>query len=257
MHRLFRVAFALALLAPLPAGAIVGGRPAPAEISPHAALIVSTRGASCTGAVLTLDLLLTAAHCVEPKADYAVAVFEGGAPKLVPIERVVLHPRFDPEHFRARKPTPDLALVKIAGALPLSYRPARLARDVVQPKPGETFTLAGYGMTREGDGKSAGKLHAVTLPAIGNTIDSTGVIMTRLSAGGGRNAGACTGDSGGPVFVGDRHALGLDPRVAAIIGWTTGAKERACGLVTGATLVTPQLEWIAQVAKELGSSIGR
>ena len=249
MRLAVRAALALTLLAPLPAAAIIGGAPAPAEISAHTALIVSTRGASCTGAVLTLDLLLTAAHCVQPQADYAVVVLGGGAPKLVPVERVVLHPRFDPAHFRSRKPTPDLALVKLSAALPLSFRPARLARDVVQPKPGDRFMLAGYGMTKEGDGKTAGKLFAATLSAIGNTIDATGVIMVRLSAGGGKVAGACTGDSGGPVFRGDE--------VAAIIGWTTGAKDRECGLVTGATLVTPQLDWIAQTARELGSSVGR
>ncbi|MEX0590624.1 MAG: trypsin-like serine protease, partial [Xanthobacteraceae bacterium] len=118
------------------------------------------------------------------------------------------------------------------------------------------FTLVGYGMTKEGDGKSAGKLHTLTLPAIGNTIDATGVIMVRLAAGGGKSAGACTGDSGGPVFAGEAQALGPDPRVAAVIGWTTGAKDRECGLVTGATLVAPQLDWIARTAQTLGSSLG-
>jgi hypothetical protein len=146
--------------------------------------------------------------------------------------------------------------VKISAALPASFRAARLARDVVKPLAGDRFTLAGYGMTREGDGKTAGKLFAVTLPAIGNTVDSTGVIMTRLSAGAGAAAGACTGDSGGPVFVGG-PAASSELEVAAIIGWTTGAKDRECGLVTGATLVTPQLDWIAKTAQALGSSVGR
>ena len=147
MRLAVRVA-ALTLLAPLPAAAIIGGAPAPAEIGAQTALIVSTRGASCSSAVLTRDLLLTAAHCVEPKADYAVVVFDGGAPELVPVDRIALHPRFDPDAFRSRKPTPDLALVEMSAALPASFRPARLARDVVKPQPGDEFTLAGYGSTR-------------------------------------------------------------------------------------------------------------
>ena len=191
--RLAACVTALTLLAPLPAAAIIGGAPAPAEIGAQTALIVSTRGASCSSAVLTRDLLLTAAHCVEPKAEYAVAVFEGGAPKLAPVARIVLHPRFDRDAFRTRRPTPDLALVKLSAPLPASYRPARLARDVFKPAPGESFTLTGYGTTREGDDKSAGKINALALPAIGNTIDATGVIMVRLSAGG-KVAGACTGE---------------------------------------------------------------
>jgi hypothetical protein len=103
-------------------------------------------------------------------------------------------------------------------------------------------------VTKEGDDKSAGKLTAATLPSIGNTIDSTGVIMTRLSAGGGKAAGGCTGDSGGAVYRNDE--------LAAIIGWSTGTRTRECGSVTGATLVAPQLEWIAKTAKQLGSSLG-
>lgn len=248
MHLAARVLLALSLLMPLPASALIGGKLAPAEIAAQAALIVSTRGASCTGVVLTRDLLLTAAHCVQPKADYAVVVFESAGPKLVPATRIALHPRFDPEHFRTRKPTPDLAIVKLSSPLPASFRAAQLSRDIVQPKPGDEFVLAGYGIAAESDEKSAGKLRTVTLPAIGNTIDSTGVIMVRLSAGGGKAAGACTGDSGGPVYK--------EREVAAVIGWSTGAKGRACGHVTGATLVAPQLGWIAETAQALGSSIG-
>lgn len=237
------------LLAPPPASAMIGGAPANGEIAAQAALIVSTRGASCTGAVLTRDLLLTAAHCVEPKADYAVVVFESGGPKLVPVARVMLHPRFDPAHFRTRRPTPDMALVKISSALPASFRPARLARERNVPRAGEAFTLAGYGVTREGDGKTAGKLNTLTLAAIGNTVDATGAIMVRLAAGSGKVAGACTGDSGGPVYRGEE--------VAAVIGWSTGSGGRGCGAVTGATLVAPQLGWIAEAAQKLGSSLGK
>jgi secreted trypsin-like serine protease len=246
MKRFFLL-FVAALLAPFSAAAIIGGAPAPAEIAAQTAMIVSTRGAACSAAVLTRDLLLTAAHCVAPRSDYAVVLFEGGAPKLLPVARIAAHPRFDADFFRARKPTPDLALVKLSAPLPASFRAARLARDVFKPRPGETFVLAGYGMTKEGDGKSAGKLHAVTLSAVGNTIDATGVIMVRLAAGG-KIAGACTGDSGAPVYRNDE--------VAAIVGWTTGGKERECGLVTGATLVSPQLEWIAKTAQDLNSSLG-
>lgn len=247
--RLFaRAVLALSLLAPLPAHAIIGGKPAPADIAAQTALIVSTRGASCTGAVLTGDLLLTAAHCVEPKADYAVVVFESAGPRLIPATRLALHPRFDPDHFRSRRPTPDLALVKLSSPLPASFRPARVSRDVKQTRAGETFTLAGYGVAAEGDAKSAGKLRTLALPSVGNTVDASGAIMVRLSNGGGEAAGACTGDSGGPVYK--------EGAVAAIIGWSTGAKGRECGLVTGATLVAPQMDWITATAQALGSSTG-
>ena len=244
-----RVLLVFALLLPLPAAALIGGQPAPASIAAQTALIVSTRGASCTGAVLTRDLVLTAAHCVAPKSDYAIVVFEVTGPKIVPVSRIELHPRFDPDHFRTRRPTPDLALVKISQPLPATFRAARLARDGAAPKAGDTFLLAGYGVTAEGEGASAGRLNSLALPAIGNTIDDTGVIMVRLQANGGKSAGACTGDSGGPVYRGEE--------VAAVIGWSTGRNGQGCGSVTGATLVAKQLDWIAKTAQQMGSSLGK
>lgn len=242
------VLLSLALLAPSPATAMLGGGPASAKVKAQAALIVSTRGASCTGAVLTHNLLLTAAHCVGPQSDYAVVIFEQGGPRVVPVVRMELHPRFDPAHFKTRRPTPDLALVQIAEPLPPHYDPVFLERSLMQPRAGEYFTLAGFGVTEEGNGKSAGRLHTVVLPAIGNTVDASGVIMVRLSGSNGKDAGACTGDSGGPVFRGGD--------LAAIIGWSTGRDGRGCGAVTGATLVAPQFEWIVKAAQRLGAMLG-
>jgi hypothetical protein len=196
-----------------------------------------------------LELLLTAAHCVGPKADYAVVVFESGGPRLIPLSRVVLHPRYDAAAFKNQQPTPDLALVRLAESLPPTFRPARLASKVLQPRAGERFLLAGFGMTDDADIKSAGYLHSVELPVIGNTIDHTGIIMMRLSAGSGKIAGACDGDSGGPVYRGDE--------VAAVIGWRKVTGGRHCGTVTGATLVAPQLDWIEGSADKMGIRVGR
>jgi hypothetical protein len=246
---LARAALVALLLVPAPATAMIGGGPAPAKLAAQTALIVSTRGASCSGAVLSHDLLLTAAHCVEPNSDYAVVIMEQGGPRVVPVTSIVLHPRFNPAHFKTRKPTPDLALVKIAMPLPAHYEPAFVERIPLQPRVGEFFTLSGYGVTREGDGKTAGRLHPVILPAIGNTIDETGVIMVRLSERDGKVAGACTGDSGGPVFRGGD--------VAAVIGWSTGYEGRDCGSVTGATLVAQQFEWISATARRMGSALAQ
>ena len=71
--------------------------------------------------------------------------------------------------------------------------------------------------------------------------------MMRLSAGGGKVAGACDGDSGGPVY--------RDDEVAAVIGWRKSTGGRHCGTVTGATLVAPQVDWIGQTARDLDSRL--
>lgn len=228
---------ALALAAP--AHAIVGGQPADAALKGETAMIVSTRGASCTGVVLAPNALLTAAHCVQPQADYAMVVFEASGPRLIPINRIALHPSFDPNSFETRRPTPDLAVVRLSEALPAGFRPARLSSEVALPARRTAFTVVGFGVTKDGDGKSAGTLRSVELPSIG----TTGGIMVRLSDGAAK--GGCTGDSGGPIY--------LDGVVAGIIGWSTASGgARGCGGVTGATLVGPQRAWIDATLRNIG-----
>ena len=238
--RLAAIAAVAALLFTAPAHAIVGGQPASADIKAEAAMIVSTRGASCTGVVLAPSVVLTAAHCVQPAADYAVVVFEASGPRLIPVARVALHPSFDPNSFETRRPTPDLALLKLSAPLPGSFQPAQLSSDMALPAKRSGFTLVGFGVTKDGDGKSAGTLRTVSLPSIG----TTGGIMIRLSDGAAK--GGCTGDSGGPVF--------LDGVVAGIIGWSTATGgARGCGGVTGATLVGPQRPWIDATARAMAN----
>ncbi|GAB4068622.1 trypsin-like serine protease [Ancylobacter sonchi] len=238
--RLSRIGVAAALLcAAAPAAAIVGGRPADEATRAQTALIVSTRGASCTGVVLAPQVVLTAAHCVQPAANYAAVAFEASGPRIIEASRVALHPQFDPNSFATRRPTPDLALVRLSAPLP-GARPAQLSSEPALPARRTAFTLAGYGVVKDGDGKSAGTLRTVELPSIG----TTGGIMIRLSDG--PAAGGCTGDSGGPVF--------LDGEVAGIIGWSTAAGgARGCGGVTGATLVGPQRAWIDATARSMGA----
>ena len=234
-----------------PADAINGGKSASPEIAAQTVLIVSTRGSTCSATVIARDLLLTAGHCVQPEASYAVSIDEGAGPRVVPITRIVLHPDYDPHQFEKLKPSPDMAIVKISEPLPARFRPARLAIERALPKLGDAFTLAGYGFSIEGDRRSMGKVRMVTLPTIGTTVGPTGGttagIMVRVSAGHGSSAGACTGDSGGPAFRGDV--------LAAVIGWINTPEGRNCGSVTGATLVALQRDWIVATARALGATI--
>ena len=236
--------FVAALAGLAPAHAINGGKSASAEIAAQTVQIVSTRGSICSAAVIARDLLLTAGHCVQPKANYAISINEGAGPRVVPVARIVLHPNYDPHQFETRRPSPDIAILKISEPLPARFQAAKLATERALPKPGDAFTLAGYGFSTDGDPGSVGKVRTVTLPTVG----TTGGIMVRVSGGQGSSAGACTGDSGGPAFRGDV--------LAAVIGWINTPAGRNCGSVTGATLVALQRDWIVSTARALGATIG-
>jgi secreted trypsin-like serine protease len=69
MHR---PALAMTLLLSFcaPVAAMVGGASVISSNAQPVVMIVSDRGSFCTGTAIASDLVLTAAHCVLPGADY-------------------------------------------------------------------------------------------------------------------------------------------------------------------------------------------
>ncbi len=59
-------------------------------------LIVGSRGNFCSGVALARDLVLTAAHCVLPGADYKIVEYDSARqPQLRDVASVTAHPKFD------------------------------------------------------------------------------------------------------------------------------------------------------------------
>src|SRR6266567_3038833 len=160
---------ALLLGCSLPALALVGGA-APADgtgAGGHVVLIVGSRGNSCTGTAIARDLVLTAAHCVLPGADYKLVGFEAGRqPVLKDVTSVSRHPQFKVETLLAHRATADVALLKLAQPLPAGITAAALAGSHAVAA-GDRFVVAGYGVTVRGDGKSGGTARTATLAATG------------------------------------------------------------------------------------------
>src|SRR6266851_7747283 len=93
-----------------PAAAMVGGAPAAdAAIARHVVLLVGSRGNSCSGVAIARDLVLTAAHCVPPGADYKLVAFDPAhQPQLKDIATVARHPQFDLATLLAHRATADV-----------------------------------------------------------------------------------------------------------------------------------------------------
>src|SRR6188768_1901664 len=113
MKILARIIAGLALLTAAPAYAIVGGGAPSAEgIGRSVVTIVGSRGNFCTGALIAPKLVLTAAHCVQPGAEYKIV--EVGAdrqPQLQNVKSVALHPGFNMQAMLAHRATADVALL--------------------------------------------------------------------------------------------------------------------------------------------------
>jgi secreted trypsin-like serine protease len=237
-----------------PADAMVGGAtPADDGITRSLVMVVGSHangGSVCTGAALARDLILTAAHCVAPGATYSVLPAKN-APALA-IKSIQVHPRYDPQSYALNRATADVALIKLAVALPERFVPVALETPGAAVAVGDRFTIAGFGVTAAGSGNGIGLARAASLVATGQP----GTLQIRLfdpaTKGDRPGLGACTGDSGGPVLreVDGRHT------VIGVVSWSTGPKlGQGCGGLTGVTPLVRYRDWIVEAAGKLGSPV--
>ncbi len=234
----FLLALALCAGSALPAFAITGNAPdARGAHSTYGRALVMITGAGsslCTGTALARDVVLTAAHCVQ-RPNSVVRTSKTSA--ALAIRETAIHPRFDLKAYALHRATADVALVRLAAPLPPEIEPAELAPGTVRPAVGDRMTVAGFGVAAANSDAGLGIARSATLAVTGQP----GTLQIRLHDPATRNTraglGACTGDSGGPAFVGDR--------VAGIVAWTTGpGNSEGCGGLTGVTPLALYRGWI-------------
>ena len=228
----------VAALSGAPAGAVVGPSESGARFADHLVMVLSRGGdreGFCTGIVLGPRAVLTAAHCLRPARDMAV-VYRDAAdrPVLIAVAATVSHPLYRANAIAERQVSIDLALVETVTPLDSRFTPARLAEGD-GPAVGDDAILAGYGVAREGAPTSGGTLRSARLKV---RAPLSRILLWADDAAGG--AGACGGDSGAPLYLGDGET------VAAIVAWTSGAERgKRCGALTQGPLIAPQRGWIA------------
>ncbi|MDB5569076.1 MAG: peptidase and chymotrypsin/Hap [Hyphomicrobiales bacterium] len=218
------------------ANALVGAsEEASAREGAHAIMVLKRGGRSagfCTGVVLSPTVVLTAGHCAHGADALAVNVTRQGAPRIVSVVDASIHPEFRPDAIKKRERSIDLALLRLAEPLPSAFQPAALSPTNALAV-GDRYRIAGFGITREGDGDSAGRLRAGELEA---RAPASRILLWAKDPNA-KGFGACTGDSGGPVFA-------ADGSVFAIVTWSTGEGRKQCGTITQGALVAPQRAWI-------------
>jgi hypothetical protein len=236
-----------ALAAPsAPARALVGARP-DGRFADRVAMVL-TRGGDkagfCSALVLNSRALLTAAHCLRPLSDMAVHYRDAsGAPVLVPVEAALAHPLYRPEAIEKRVESIDLALIKTARPLDPRFVGAAVASGE-PPAIGEAAIVSGYGVARDGDWKSGGKLRSVTLAV----REPASRVLIWAADPAGAEAGACNGDSGAPIWSADGRTA------VAIVAWAQAPKGRGCGGLTQGPLLAPLRGWIEETERRLGGA---
>jgi hypothetical protein len=240
---------------PVPALAVTGGTVVqdPDGLRSSVVQIESSRGELCSGALIAPDLVLTAAHCVLQRAAYRVVLVDRRFRRVaVRALAAAMHPAFVPGTTPRTQPGIDLAILKLAEPLGADFRPLDPGRSVAVG-PGEYVNLAGFGLSAENRRGSARVLRETRLVSLGMLQVANRVLVVadedRLAETTG--AGACRGDSGGPVVRGGPGGYQL----LGIVSWSSGALRSrtatACGGLTAVTPVAEHGSWISSRSDDL------
>ncbi len=220
--------------------------------------IENSEGELCSGAVIAPDLVLTAAHCMMDHAGYrVVGVNRSFRPQAFDVVATAVHPAFVQGTTPRTQPGVDLAILKLGRPLGPDYTPFDLRR-AGRIETGERVTIAGFGLLSERAKRTARTLRQTDLVSLGPVqVANRVVIVTdrdRLAETTG--AGACRGDSGGPIL--SRTSAGY--HLTGIVSWSSGALRSrdpsACGGLTAVTPVAEHLGWIVQGMQALNGAAG-
>ena len=250
----FCILLAVLLLLPRGAFAMVGGAPAvDAGAYRSEIMILSGRGNLCTGILLKPDLVLTAAHCIEPGLAYKFYELDAERkPVFFDAAKPVVHPQYSKAAFDGNRATPDLALIKAVARLPARYLPATLSPPRARVAVGERFAVVGFGVTASQGGRGSAVLRRADLIATGQPGNLQLRLFDPATKGETPGLGACTGDSGGPAYE-ERDGQRL---LYGVVSWTTGPKLGAgCGGLTGITPLELYRSWLVDTARKLGSPL--
>ncbi|KAM3720072.1 Plasminogen [Dirofilaria immitis] len=226
---------------------VVGGNESAPHIWPWNAQLIytETKIHRCGAAILSDDIVITAAHCFSRSrnpARYTILIggHEIGSGKSYHIRNISIHPLFNvlmPSSF-------DIAIARLHGKLNFSENVLPICLPTLEPSVGDNCIVTGWGFQEE-SGSFSSKLREIRVPIIPLVVCNSilhyfGRVdpLSMFCAGSG-SADACQGDSGGPLVCysdvhqrwelqglvswghgcGRNNIPGVYAKISAIAGW--------------------------------------
>ncbi len=220
--------------------------------------IENSAGELCSGAVIAQDLVLTAAHCMTDQASYrVVAVNRSFRPRSFAVVAMAVHPAFVVGTTPRTQPGVDLAILKLDRPLGSDFTPLD-PNAAGRIGTGETVTIAGFGVLSERLRRTARILRQTELVSLGpvEVANRVLIVADRNNLAETMGAGACRGDSGGPVLTSPQGGYQL----LGIVSWSSGAmrtaRPSACGGLTAVTPISEHIGWIREGVRMLDDMNG-
>ena len=244
--------FVFMLLRPAGSYAITGGGvPGADGVGRSVVTILGSQGTVCTGSLIAPMVVLTAAHCVAPGTSYRIVDNTTMPPRLVTAQKAVTHPQFNMQTMLAHRATADVALLQLPSTVP-AKSPARLGVPQIPIAPGARFTIAGVGVTTSGGDAGVGTIRVAGLTVTGQPGSLQMRLVDPVTQNKRAGLGACTGDSGSPVFEDQPNG----PTIVGVVSWSTGPNNSdGCGGLTGVTPLTLYRDWILKTARTWGAGL--
>lgn len=255
------------------APSVAGGSITPIDNHRHTVKLLAFNGVQdflfeCDGVLISLEWVLTAAHCTEyftspsdtaPSRPFDFVVLYGLRDWTGAIDDLATFRRFareirKPSSYSHESPARDIALLRLEQPADARYASPIPVADFVDPVDGDPAFVAGWGATTAG-GVPSDDLRGLEVTVDGSCGDWPAILGDDFSDGmlctSADGAGACDGDSGGPLVVNHGGVLFL----AGIVSFRSSAGCGAQGVGADRpdvhTRVSHYLDWIEGTTGDL------
>jgi len=218
----------------------------------------------CGGSLITANVVVTAAHCVESIApsDFGVAVGHTALSAITPADRlgvaeVLTYPGWVPGNVDGV----DIALVRLASDV-ANVVPIPIETDSVEPSLGRAMVILGWGAVDPSRTFFADVLKSAVVPALSSVDTAPGVMATTCLSTtpgddvcfGGVTTAGCNGDSGGPLLAASDPS-GTEFELEALVSFGPADQCLSTLAFDAGQRLSPYRAWIAEHVAAWGTPL--